>query len=101
MNQAQMEILEEYYRAVEKTGLTDEELRRYVRREFGVTLSKSYIPDLRTRLKNGKKMRASPHTADSAIDITEFLAEPLTDWKPPYCSLPESRNPLNHIIINH
>jgi hypothetical protein len=51
MNASQMERLEAYYRAMEEVGrITDFQIRNYVKREFGITLIKTCIPVLRTRL---------------------------------------------------
>ena len=87
-----MEKLEAYFKAMEKTGgITNDELRKYAKREFGITLSKTYIPDLRTRLKKGKDKGPSVKLIgnkvpdrDRLYSIDELI--PSSDkWNPPFC----------------
>lgn len=89
MNAAQMQKLEAYFSVMEKAGgITDSQIRNYVKREFGISLSKTYIPVLRTRLKRGKQKEQSGKTlADirsQRVDVSEYL--PIHgEWKPPFC----------------
>ena len=88
-----MEKLEAYFKAMEKTGgITNDELRKYAKREFGITLSKTYIPDLRTRLKNGKDRGPSVTLIENKVPDRDRLYTideliPSSDkWNPPFCA---------------
>ena len=92
MNSGQMGKLEAYFRAMEKTGgITNDELRKYVKREFGIILTKTYIPVLRTRLKNGKNKGPSIAIIENKVPDRERLytidelISSSDKWKPPFC----------------
>lgn len=92
MNKEQMEKLEAYFSAMEAAGgISDNDIRRYVKREFNITLTKSYIPVLRSRLKKGKPKTPTDRAAKmkgpeeiKLIDISKFIPRE-GKWKPPYC----------------
>ena len=93
MNKEQMEKLEAYFKAREKTGgISNDEIRKYAKREFGIILSKSYIPDLRTRLKNGKDKGPSVTLIENKVPDRDRLYTideliPSSDkWNPPFCA---------------
>ena len=94
MNKEQMEKLEAYFSAMEAAGgITDNDIRRYVKREFGITLTKTYIPVLRTRLKKGKAKTPVVGAAKvegpeevKLIDLSELIPNE-GKWNPPYCLL--------------
>lgn len=116
MAASQMERLEAYFSAREKNGgITNDEIRKYVKREFGITLTKTYIPDLRTRLKKGKAKTpmgraAKMGTPEEAkpIRLSDFIPRDGV-WNPPFCiynkdqemTLELFRSTKVHFIENH
>jgi hypothetical protein len=55
MSTTQMQQLEAYYKLVEKVrGISDTDNMKYVRKKFGISLTKTYIPVLKSRLNKGK-----------------------------------------------
>lgn len=95
MNASQMEKLEAYYRAMEKIdAVTNDDIRKYVKKEFGITLARTYIPDLRTRLKKGKDNgsfdKRKVLERERLYSIYELT--PIFDkWNPPFCLRNESQ----------
>lgn len=92
INKEQMEKLEAYFSLMEKVGgISDMDIRRYVKNEFGITLTKTYIPVLRSRLKKGKPKTPMVGAAKiegpnevRLIDISEFIPRE-GKWNPPFC----------------
>lgn len=107
MNRSQMEILEKYFRAREATGgITDEEIRKYVRREFGIILTRTYIPVLKTGLNKGKSKSPSVEIFENKaqariklININELIPRQ-GKWEPPFCLHVKGQEMTTDLFLN-